>query len=192
MPAPRVLGLTMFTTDADITRALKADTTGHLLTADRPQVLYEAIRAAASGRTILSESVTDHAVQQMRTPPPSFSERERHILRQLAEGRANCETARALLLGETTVKSQLRRVVNGLDAQTSAAAVSTIAELRVLEQQSAPIGTAVPSIRRRCRRSGTAAAADAQGEMPAPGVVGGESGRGGSACSPGPGRMAGR
>ncbi len=68
MPTPRVPVLTMFDTDADITPALKADTTGHLLTADRPQVLYEAIRTATSGRTILSEPVTDHVVQQMRTP----------------------------------------------------------------------------------------------------------------------------
>ncbi|MCX4817855.1 response regulator transcription factor [Streptomyces sp. NBC_01239] len=133
MPTPRVLVLTMFDTDADITRALKAGATGYLLKADRPQVLYDAITAAASGRTVLSERVTDRVVQQMRTPPPSFSERERHILRQLAEGRTNREIARTLFLSETTVKSHLRRIFNGLDVGTRAAAVSKATELRLLE-----------------------------------------------------------
>ncbi|MFJ3895728.1 MULTISPECIES: response regulator [unclassified Streptomyces] len=133
MHTPRVLVLTMFDTDADIARALKAGATGYLLKADRPEVLYDAITAAAEGRTALSERVTDRVVRQMRTPPPAFSERERHILRQLAEGRTNREMARALFLSETTVKSHLRRIFHSLDVRTRAAAVSKAAELRLLE-----------------------------------------------------------
>ncbi len=50
---PYVLVLTTYDTDADITRAVEAGATGYLLKAERPEELFTAIRAAASGRTAL-------------------------------------------------------------------------------------------------------------------------------------------
>ncbi len=119
------------------------------------------------GRKALPERVGDRVVQQMRTPPPAFSERERHILRQLAEKCPNREIARALFLREPTVKSLPRRIFNGLDVGTRAAGVSTATELRLLEWQLAqadnpehPVGLrwsgtggAARVLRERCRLS---------------------------------------
>ncbi|GAA3812884.1 response regulator transcription factor [Streptomyces chiangmaiensis] len=133
MPTPRVLVLTMFDTHADITRAIKAGATGYLLKADNPQALYDAINAAAAGRTTLSGPVTDLVLSHLHTPPPALSERERHILRQLAEGHTNREIARALFLSETTVKSHLSRIFNKLNVQTRTAAVTKAAEQRLLD-----------------------------------------------------------
>ncbi len=130
-------------------------------------MLYAAITAAGAERKALPERVTDRVVQQMRTPPPTFSERARHILRQLAEKCTNREIARALFLREPTVKSLLRRIFNGLDVGTRAAGVSTATELRLLEWQLAQadsaehpvglrwsgIGGAARVLRERCRLS---------------------------------------
>ncbi len=71
----------------------------------------------------------------MRTLPPSSSERERNILRQVAEACTNREIARALPLSETTVTSHLRRISHSLELQSRAAVDSKATELRLLDQQ---------------------------------------------------------
>ncbi|GAA2093756.1 response regulator transcription factor [Streptomyces albiaxialis] len=131
-PAPRVLVLTMFDTDADITRAIEAGATGYLLKAERPEELFAAIRDAASGRTALSAPVADRVLARMRSPRPDLSEREREILGQLARGLANREIARALFLSEATVKSRLRRIYDKLGVDTRTAAVAVAKEQRLL------------------------------------------------------------
>ncbi|GHF12297.1 hypothetical protein GCM10014715_79980 [Streptomyces spiralis] len=66
----------MFDTDADIARALAASATGYLLKAERPQLLFAAIRDAAAGRTVLSGTVADRMMSRIR-PRVALTERER-------------------------------------------------------------------------------------------------------------------
>ncbi|MGW0082283.1 response regulator [Streptomyces sp. NPDC003393] len=131
-PAPQVLVLTMFDTDADIARALSAGATGYLLKAERPELLFAAIRDAAAGRTVLSGTVADRMMSRIRTPGPALTERERDILGQLAGGLTNREIARALFLSEATVKTHLGRIYAKLGVQTRAAAVAAAAQHRLL------------------------------------------------------------
>lgn len=131
-PAPRVLVLTMFDTDADIARAVAAGATGYLLKAERPERLFAAIRDAAAGRTALSGSVADRVVSRLRTPGPALTARERDILDRLAQGLGNREIARALFLGEATVKTHLGRIYTKLGVHTRAAAVASAARHRLL------------------------------------------------------------
>ncbi|MFI0773664.1 response regulator [Streptomyces sp. NPDC021212] len=131
-PAPRVLVLTMFDTDADIARAIEAGATGYLLKAERPEELFAAIRNAAAGRTALSAPVADRLMAQMRTPRPALSERERDILQQLARGLGNREIARALFISEATVKTHLGRIYGKLGVDTRAGAVAVATERRLL------------------------------------------------------------
>jgi len=131
-PAPRVLVLTMFDTDADIARAIEAGATGYLLKAERPEELFAAIRNAAAGRTALSAPVADRLMAQLRTPRPALSERERDILQQLARGLGNREIARALFISEATVKTHLGRIYGKLGVDTRAGAVAVATERRLL------------------------------------------------------------
>jgi DNA-binding NarL/FixJ family response regulator len=131
-PGPRVLVLTMFDTDADVTRAIEAGATGYLLKAERPDELFTAIRDAASGRTALSAPVADRLLTRMRTPSPTLSPRERDILRQLAHGLGNREIARALFISEATVKTHLGRIYGKLGVVTRAGAVAVAKERRLL------------------------------------------------------------
>ncbi len=128
----RVLVLTMFDTDADITRAIEAGAIGYLLKAEQPEELFAAIRNAASGRTALSPPVADRVLAQLRRPRPALSERERDILRQLASGLGNREIARALFVGEATVKTHLSRIYGKLGVETRAAAVAVAKEQRLV------------------------------------------------------------
>ncbi|MER6420273.1 response regulator transcription factor [Streptomyces sp. NPDC001137] len=130
--ATRVLVLTMFDTDVDITRAIEAGATGYLLKAERPEELFAAIRSAAFGRTTLSAPVADRLLAQMRSPRPTLSAREQDILGQLARGLGNREIARALFISEATVKTHLGRIYGKLGVDTRAGAVAVAQERRLL------------------------------------------------------------
>ncbi|MGH1563753.1 response regulator [Mumia sp. DW29H23] len=129
---PRVLVLTTYDTDADVTRAIGAGATGYLLKAERPADLFDAVRAAAEGRTTLSPPVADRVVARMRRPRPGLTDRERDILAQLARGVGNREIARALFISEATVKTHLGRIYAKLEVDTRAGAVAVAKEQRLL------------------------------------------------------------
>ncbi|MBL1074691.1 response regulator transcription factor [Nocardia sp. 2] len=132
-PVPRVLVLTTYDTDADITRAIAAGATGYLLKAERPEELFSAIHAAAQGRTALSAPVADRMMTRLRNPRPALTARELDILTQLALGLGNREIARALHVSEATVKTHLGRIYEKLGVDTRAAAVAHAKEQRLLE-----------------------------------------------------------
>ncbi|GGS18419.1 DNA-binding response regulator [Streptomyces aureoverticillatus] len=130
--APRVLVLTTYDTDADITRAIEAGATGYLLKAERPEELFAAIHAAAQGRTALSPPVASRVMAQMREPRPTLTARELDILAQLAQGMGNREIAKTLFISEATVKTHLGRIYDKLGVDTRAGAVAVAKEKRLL------------------------------------------------------------
>jgi DNA-binding NarL/FixJ family response regulator len=129
---PRVLVLTMFVTDADVTRAVEAGAAGCLRKAEQPDELFTAMRNAASGRTALSAPVTDRLLARLRSPAPALSPREHEILAQLARGQGNREIARALFVSEATVKTHLGRLCGKLGVDTPAGAVAVAKGKRLL------------------------------------------------------------
>ncbi|SEB95019.1 DNA-binding response regulator, NarL/FixJ family, contains REC and HTH domains [Streptomyces misionensis] len=131
-PAPHVLVLTTYDTDADVTRAVEAGATGYLLKAERPEDLFTAIHAAAKGRPALSPPVAGRVLSRLRDPRPALTPRERDILAQLAQGLPNHAIARALYISEATVKTHLRRVYDKLGVDTRAGAVAVAKEQRLL------------------------------------------------------------
>ncbi|WP_367043276.1 response regulator transcription factor [Streptomyces sp. Je 1-332] len=131
-PAPHVLVLTTYDTDADITRAIEAGATGYLLKAERPEELFAAIHAAAQGRTTLSPPVASRVMARMRKPLPTLTDRELDILGQLSQGLGNREIARALFISEATVKTHLGRIYDKLGVDTRAGAVAVAKEQRLL------------------------------------------------------------
>ncbi|MFJ6568440.1 response regulator [Streptomyces sp. NPDC091292] len=128
----RVLVLTTYDTDADITRAIEAGATGYLLKAERPEELFAAIHAAAEGRTALSAPVAGRVMARMRRPQPTLTDRERDILGQLSRGLGNRDIARALSISEATVKTHLGRIYDKLGVDTRAGAVAVAKEQRLL------------------------------------------------------------
>jgi DNA-binding NarL/FixJ family response regulator len=129
---PRILVLTTYDTDADITRAVEAGATGYLLKAEPPDELYAAIRAAAAGRTALSPPVASRMLARMRAPRPTLTDREKDILAQLAQGLGNRDIAKKLFISEATVKTHLGRIYDKLGVDTRAGAVAVAKEQRLL------------------------------------------------------------
>ncbi|MFC9937130.1 response regulator [Nocardiopsis alba] len=120
---PRVLVLTTYETDGDIMRALDAGASGYLLKDSPPDRLFEAVRAAARGETVLSPHVAARLVRRVRDPLPGVTPRETEILRLLARGAGNREIAEGLFITEATVKTHLQRIYAKLGVETRTAAV---------------------------------------------------------------------
>ncbi|SFB37033.1 response regulator [Cellulomonas marina] len=130
--APQVLVLTTFDADELVYRALQAGACGFLLK-DAPQEhLVLAVRAAAAGVPTVAPTVVARMVERFAGPAPAtgrwpaldrLTARERDVLRAMATGASNADIARALHLGESTVKSHVAHVLTKLDLTSRSQAV---------------------------------------------------------------------
>jgi DNA-binding NarL/FixJ family response regulator len=135
-PEVRVLVLTTFGTDADITRAVEAGATGYLLKDAPREQLFAAIRAAAKGESVLSPSVATRVLGRMRAPAEeALSPRELEILGAVARGLSNKEIGRQLYVSEATVKTHLLRVFSKLGVDDRTAAVTVALERGIIRLQ---------------------------------------------------------
>ncbi len=124
-PDVRVLVLTTFDTDRDVLPAIEAGATGYLLKDASAAELKAAVRAAYAGQPVLAPSVAGRLIGQVRRGPDSaLSPREVEVLRLVAAGTTNRETARRLLISEATVKTHLLHLYEKLGVNDRAAAVS--------------------------------------------------------------------
>ncbi|GAA2276904.1 response regulator transcription factor [Nonomuraea roseoviolacea subsp. roseoviolacea] len=129
---PRVLVLTTYESDADVMRAVDAGATGYLLKVCPPEELFQGIRAAAGGRTVLSAEVASRMMRRLRAPAPALSVREVELLELLASGAGNREIARRLFITEATVKTHLVHIYGKLGVDTRTAAVTAAVERRLI------------------------------------------------------------
>jgi two-component system, NarL family, response regulator LiaR len=124
-PEIEVIALTSVLEDNAVIGAVKAGAIGYLLKDTGADELLKAIRAASAGQVQLSPAVAERLMHEIRTPenPEKLTERETDVLRCLAEGKANKEIARELLVSETTVKSHVSNILTklGVPSRTQAA-----------------------------------------------------------------------
>lgn len=124
-PGARVLVLTTFDTDRDVLPAVEAGATGYLLKDTPREELLHAVRAAHRGEAVLSPGVAGRLMGQVRAPTPDvLSARELEVLRLVAAGSTNRETARQLFISEATVKTHLLHIYAKLAVRDRASAVA--------------------------------------------------------------------
>ena len=130
--SPAVLILTTFDLDEYVYASLRAGASGFLLKDAPGDDLISAIRIVARGDAMIAPSVTrrlitDFASQGARTAEAaSFDEltdRENEVLQLMAKGLSNAEIASALILGETTIKTHVGRILMKLNARDRVQAV---------------------------------------------------------------------
>lgn len=125
-PGVRILVLTTYHTEADITAALQAGAIGYLLKDCGRAELFTAIRAAANGESVLSPAVATRIVNRARADPrETLSAREIEVLTAIARGNSNKDAARTLHISEATIKTHLLHVYSKLDVTDRTAAVTT-------------------------------------------------------------------
>ncbi|TQF05154.1 response regulator transcription factor [Kitasatospora acidiphila] len=128
-PAVRVLVLTTYDSDADVLPAVEAGATGYLLKDAPREELVRAVRAARAGQAVLAPTVAQKLMGRMREPAPgpaaeALTERELEVLRLVAAGSTNKESARRLFISEATVKTHLLHLYAKLGVRDRAAAVA--------------------------------------------------------------------
>jgi NarL family two-component system response regulator YdfI len=127
-PGVEVVILTTYDDDENIVRGLRAGARGYLLKDSGRKALFEAIRAAARGESLLPSAVIEKVVAHLAEPRPvetaRLSKREQEVLALLARGAANKEIAARLYISERTVKAHVTSIFNKLGVNSRAEAVA--------------------------------------------------------------------
>ena len=120
-----VVVITTFDLDEYVHGALKAGARGFLLKEAGPELLVQAIEAAARGDALIAPSITvrlldafaDTSSPEPAQPIESLTEREEEVLLVVAAGRTNAEIADELYISLSTVKTHLASLMNKLGAR---------------------------------------------------------------------------
>jgi DNA-binding NarL/FixJ family response regulator len=127
---PRVLVLTTFDLDEVVYDALRAGASGFLLKDAPEERLTTAIRVVADGGSLFAPSVTRRLIEEFARRAPkseadlsSLTERENEVLRLIARGLSNVEIGSTLFVSENTVKTHVARVLMKLGVRDRVQAV---------------------------------------------------------------------
>ena len=124
-PDVKVIALTSFTEDDKVFPAIQAGASCYLLKDVSPDDLVEAIRAAYQGEARLHpeiihrlmEQVAQQASPKHETHLDEITDRERDVVRLVAQGRSNHEIAQELVISEKTVKTHVSNILSKLHLQ---------------------------------------------------------------------------
>jgi DNA-binding NarL/FixJ family response regulator len=134
VPTAKIIILTTFDYDEYVFDGVKAGARGYLLKDTPADELLAAIRRVHAGESIIQPSIATRMIAEFtrrrEAPQESdyeqLSERERDVLRLLADGLSNKEIAVHLILAEGTVKNHVSTILEKLHAanRTQAARVA--------------------------------------------------------------------
>lgn len=130
----RVLMLTTFDLDDYVYQAIRAGASGFLLKDSPAEDLLRAVRLIAAGEALLAPSVTRTLIEEFARHDvvepvcatdavESLTDREAEVWSLMAKGLSNSEIAESLILGETTVKTHVSRVLMKLGVRDRVQAV---------------------------------------------------------------------
>lgn len=120
-PSSQVIILTSYHDDGHIFPAIQAGALSYVLKDVSLRELADVVRRAARGEAVLHPHVAARIAQALDDIPhsdetyyASLSDREREVLRLIAEGLPNGEIARRLIISEKTVKSHVGNILSKL------------------------------------------------------------------------------
>jgi DNA-binding NarL/FixJ family response regulator len=130
---PKVLILTTFDLDEYVYEALRAGASGFLLKDAPAEQLVAGIRVVADGEALLAPSITKRLIEDFaraaapaESPPAGLGEltaRETEVFKLMARGMSNAEIAQSLVVGDTTVKTHVARILMKLGLRDRVQAV---------------------------------------------------------------------
>lgn len=121
LPDVRILVLTSFTGLDKIFPAIKAGALGYLLKDSSPEELVRAIRQVYRGNASLHPAVARKLLQELSEPSgrapteDPLTDREKEVLRLVAQGRHNQEIADLLAISEATVRTHVSHILTKLE-----------------------------------------------------------------------------
>ena len=127
-PATKVVVMTVHKSDEHVRAALDAGAEGYFLKDDRSQDLMAAIQSVVAGGTCLSPKICGRVVsgylgqtstQGAGLPWDALTDREREVLKLVAEGFKNREIAEHLCVSLKTVEKHRANVMRKLDLHSA-------------------------------------------------------------------------
>jgi two-component system, NarL family, response regulator YdfI len=125
--------LTTYNEDDLMLRGLRAGARSYLLKDTDRETLFNTIRAAVRGKTLLRPDILARVLsaahssrERPASPSAVLTERELEILRYVSSGARNKEIAQQLDIAERTVKAHLDNIYSklGVDSRTAAVTIA--------------------------------------------------------------------
>jgi DNA-binding NarL/FixJ family response regulator len=133
---PAVAMLTTFDIEEYLGQAMERGASGFLLKDTDPESLAQYVRVLAAGGVVLAPGVDRTRLFTGRGPAgpaPAVSDRERAVLRSLAEGASNPEIGAALGVSTGTVKEDVRSLLTAFGVRTRVQLALRAAEAGLLD-----------------------------------------------------------
>lgn len=121
MPSVQVVILTIHHDDANVFEAIKAGARGYVLKESPPEQTVAAVRTVARGEALLHPSIASRVILEFNRLSEQHEEdlrlyaqltdREREVLKLLAQGKRNREIADELFIAEKTVKNHVSNIL---------------------------------------------------------------------------------
>lgn len=132
-PEIAVVILTTFNEDELMLRGIRAGAKGFLLKDTDRATLFDTIRAAARGETLLKPEIMSRLLEVAAAPvvptnPFNLTEREKEVLAAVALGERSKEIAVKLHITERTVKAHLASIYQKMGVDSRAGAIAVAAQ----------------------------------------------------------------
>jgi DNA-binding NarL/FixJ family response regulator len=137
----KVIMLTSYAEDEMLFSAIRAGASGYVLKQIGGDDLIKAIESVGRGEALLDPAVTQRVIQEVRrvvkeeeaSAFSNLSQQEKHVLLAVSEGRTNREIAKALFLGEGTVRNYVSSILSKLGVSNRAEAAAYAVEHNLKE-----------------------------------------------------------
>lgn len=135
-PTTKVIMLTSYAEDEMLFSAIRAGASGYILKQIGGEDLIRALEAVRRGEALLDPAVTQRVFQEVRRAVKEeeasafahLSQQEKHVLLLVSEGKTNREIAKALFLGEGTVRNYVSSILSKLGVSNRAEAAAYAVE----------------------------------------------------------------
>ncbi len=140
-PETKVIMLTSYAEDEMLFSAIRAGASGYVLKQIGGEDLVKAIETIGRGEALLDPAITQRVFQEVRRAVKeeeasafvNLSQQERHVLLLVSEGKTNREIAKALFLGEGTVRNYVSSILSKLGVSNRAEAAAYAVEHNLRE-----------------------------------------------------------
>ena len=140
-PETRVIMLTSYAEDEMLFSAIRAGASGYILKQIASEELIHALEVIGRGEALLDPAVTQRVFQEVRRAVKEeeasafahLSQQEKHVLLLVSEGKTNREIAKALFLGEGTVRNYVSSILSKLGVNNRAEAAAYAVEHNLRE-----------------------------------------------------------
>jgi DNA-binding NarL/FixJ family response regulator len=141
-PTAQVIMLTVSPDERDVEESICAGACGYLLKDAPVEQILTAIEAAAAGESLLSPRIAADILDRVRTDAgrsalpdearAELTEREREVLRLIAEGKENSQIAEELFISLQTVKNHVSNILAKLEVENRVQAAVQAVQGRLL------------------------------------------------------------